>query len=138
MTTVARCVMWCGRTDGAAVTVIADRSSIVDLEDLLPDVVGHLDQEPLIHGAGGLGPTVAGLRELDRTRARLDRAQRELGELHTRHELLARARDEEVAALHARIARISTPWGALTFTARRWTSAAVRALRGLGGRRGRR
>lgn len=121
-TTVARCVMWCGRVDSAIVAVAAPRSAGFALDDVLTSVVARLDAEPIIHGAGALAPTIALAQEVARHRS-------EFHELRVRHEALSRARDDEVAELHRRIARQSTPWGALRFAVGRWSSAIVRRIR---------
>ena len=128
-TTVARCVMWCGRVDSSRVALAVAPGSGSELGDVLDAVVAGLDGEPSIHGAGGLAPTLAVARELERQRDAHETADADLQELRVRHDGLARARDAEVAELHARIARQSTPWGALSFAASRWSSALVRRLR---------
>lgn len=121
-TTVARCVMWCGRVDSAAVAFAASQSAGFALEEVLTSVVARLDAEPIVHGAGALAPTVALAVEAAFCRS-------ELHELRVRHEALSRARDDEVAELHRRVARQSTPWGALRFAVARWSSAIVRRIR---------
>ena len=121
-TTIARCVMWCGRADSDEIALAASPTSGFELDEVLAEVLARLDAEPMIHGRGGLGATVAGARELALARTAL-------ADLRVRYEALARARDSEVAELHARIARVSTPWGALSFAVARGAAAIVRRIR---------
>jgi len=89
---------------------ITPAATAVPSESILDEVVAALDVEPMVHGAGGLAPTVAGfraLRDLRVSERDLRASERglatELSELSARHNVLARARDAEVADLDARV-----------------------------------
>lgn len=124
--TVARCTMWCGRYDSPDVTVAVEGA--VPAEEVLDQVVAALDAEPLLHAPGALAPAVALARAAGHHAAAEASLRLQLDQLQRRHELLAHAQETELARLHAVIARQSTPWGALAFATRRWTSAILRRL----------
>ena len=122
-TTIARCVMWCGRADSDD-----DRAGGV------PDVGVRAGR-----GARrGGGPPRRGADDPRTRRARRDRRRRPRARArpHRARTICGcatrpwpRARDSEVAELHARIAQVSTPWGALSFAVARGAAAIVRRIR---------
>lgn len=132
-TAVARASQWCGYHQLPELTVSVEKP--IDVHDLLDDVVARLDDEPLVHAPGGLGPLLAQWRELVALRSKvaelepqLTEAREELTGFRGIHDAYARARDGENLELHRLLARATTPWGAAGLAGRRVVGAAQRRL----------
>jgi len=117
---LARTAMWSGRYDLAATTC-----SATDPADLgvIGDAVSHiLDEHPIVLAPGAASPLAALQRELVAARNEVQRVNDEFHQFRHGHEVYVAASDADRAALNRRLARATTPWGALTLTARRAAS----------------
>jgi 2-polyprenyl-3-methyl-5-hydroxy-6-metoxy-1,4-benzoquinol methylase len=125
---LAVAAMWCGRYDLPGVTCSSTHPE--DLVHLDGAVARVLDQSPLVLAGGSAGPLSALHRNFVEAADRADQAQWALHELRVHHDAYVAASDSERADLHRRLARATTPWGAVALTGRRAASIVRRRLPG--------
>lgn len=125
---LAVAAMWCGRYDLATSTCSSAHPE--DLVHLDGAVARVLDESPLVLAGGSAGPLSALHRNFVEATERADQAQWALHELRVHHDAYLAASDAERADLHRRLARATTPWGAVALTGRRAASVVRRRLPG--------